>query len=170
MSVHRTAATRRARLREILRIKTQADAATTQCELLQQLQQQFGLSLSLRTLKRDLRVLRGSVPKGPHMKRSGGVNRTETGSNMNMTKKMKQIEERLDAIEQGQLRIVEFLSRNLPKLYESDQKLMDLLTQTEYGRLADRKELLADREKLEQMNRKFTAAVRAAHHADHTHH
>jgi len=123
VSAARKAAARRARLRELLRAKTQADATPTQSELLRQL----GADVGLRTLKRDLALLRGSVTKGTHSTRARGVNRPETGSNMSVTKKLKQLDERLDAIENAQRHLVDFLAKITDFAVESRENDMTLL-------------------------------------------
>ena len=123
MSAARKAAARRARLRELLRAKTQADASPTQSELLRQL----GADVGLRTLKRDLALLRGSVTKGTHSKRTGGANRPESGSTMNVTKKLMQLEGRLAEIESVQRAVLNFLAKMTDFAVESRENDMTLL-------------------------------------------
>jgi hypothetical protein len=165
MSIQRTAAARRARLREFLRAKTMADATPTQCELLQQLGSPV-TEAALRTLRRDLRVLRGSVRKRTQVKRAGGVNRSKVSSNMTVTKKLKQIEERLDGIESVQQSVIDYLKTTADLLTAFRKDDMALLAITNQAAA----EHAALRAKCEQMNETFTAAVRAAHYSPHTNH
>jgi hypothetical protein len=152
VSAAREAAARRGRLREFLRNKTQADAMTTQSELLQQLGSPV-TDAALRTLRRDLRVLRGVLKRTP-TKHAGGVNRSEVGSNMNMTKKIRQLEDRLDGIENVQMRVIDFLAKATDFAAASRKNEMILLDIT--NRAAAERAAL--REKYERMDDKFTAA------------
>jgi len=166
----REAAARRARLREFLRAKTMADATPTQCELLQQLGSPV-TEAALRTLRRDLRVLRGSVRKmsvlnRSQTKRAGAVNRSKVSSNMTVTKKLKQIEERLDGIESIQQSVIDYLETTADLLSAFRKDDMVLLAITNQAAA----EHAALRAKCEQMNETFTAAVRAAHYSPHTSH
>lgn len=164
MNRNREAAARRAQLRKILSTKTQADVATAQRELLEQL----GSSVSLRTLKRDLQILRKSVTKGTHAKGARGVNRSKAGSNTSMTKKIEQMEKCLDGIDQTLRALTDVLSRIVPDLYERDRKLREALLHNEYRHVADRKEMLAQRDEFERMRDAIAAA--GAYDGEHTHH
>lgn len=131
----------------------------------------LGADVGLRTLKRDLQKLRGNVPKGtrlkpkgPHLKGAGGVNRSETGSNTHM--QIEKLERRLDRIESVQLQLIDFLSKVTDYAAASRKNEMILLDITNRAQ-AEHASLHA---RCEQMHDIFTAAVRAAHHADHTHH
>jgi hypothetical protein len=123
MSVHRAAAARRARLRELLRAKTQAETAYTQREILEQL----GSSVTVRTLQRDLDVLRGHVGKATGSKRAQGANRAGVRSNVVM-KTVKNIDARLDAIENAQRHLVDFLAKITDFAVESRDERYDAFT------------------------------------------
>lgn len=162
MSAAREAAARRARLRGLLGAKTQAEVAKTQAELLEQL----GSSVSLRTLKRDLQKLRGSVPKGTQTKRAGGNNHSKVGSNMSMTKKVKQLEDRLAALEDVQLRVIDVLGKAMDFAAESRENEMKLLDIT--NRARDVQD--ADRNEFQQLRDAFMAEAGAAHYEHITNH
>jgi len=161
MSVHRAAAARRARLRELLRAKTQAETAYTQREILEQL----GSSVTVRTLQRDLDVLRGHVGKATGSKRAQGANRAGVRSNVVM-KTVKNIDARLDAIENVQRNLVDFLAKITDFAVESRNDDLKLLAITNEA-AADRAELHG---KVERVHDLFTAAVDAADYGEHTNH
>jgi hypothetical protein len=136
----RAASARRARIRELLVSKTQAD----QRPALRELHQLLGLDISLRSLKRDLQLLRGSVPrnrsvpKGPPPPRGTGSKRLAMRVNGVMaTTTTKDLEQRLALVERSVLVMLDFVER-IPELFAQDLELLRITNQARDQSDADR--------------------------------
>jgi len=104
MNTHKAAARRRARLRELLRSNTQAAPRRR----LEEIRELLGESVSLRTIKRDLRAVRGRVPKGTQSQRPKSLKHRETSYTVAT---MKDLAKRVAALEAANLRLVDIIER-----------------------------------------------------------
>ena len=104
MNTHKAAARRRARLRELLRSNTQAAPRRR----LEEIRELLGESVSLRTIKRDLRAVRGRVPKGTQSKSSKSLNHRETSYTVAT---MKDLAKRVAVLESINARLISAMER-----------------------------------------------------------